>query len=184
MPARNLNVMRAMKTSADSIKKSNGFTLFEVIIVVFIIGVIVTFASLSIGQHGDRYVEDEAKRLHHLLRLATEEAVFRSQELSLILTSSGYHFASLQGPKWEPITDDAFFREREFAEVVTVKLLVDEEEVNLGNSDKPAQIYLLSSGELTPPFTLELQGENDVTYKIDGRITGEVIYRQPENTQS
>ena len=173
-----------MKTSLERLGKANGFTLFEIIIVVFIIGVIVTFASLSIGQHGDRYVEDEAKRLHHLLRLATEEAIFRSQELSLMLTSSGYHFASLQGPKWEPIVDDAFFREREFAEVVSVKLIIDEEEVNLGNSDKPAQIFLLSSGELTPPFTLELKGENDVIYKIDGKITGEVIYRQPENTRS
>lgn len=164
--------------------KSNGFTLFEVIIVVFIIGVIVTFASLSIGQHGDRYVEDEAKRLHHLLRLATEEAVFRSQELSLMLTSSGYYFASLQGPKWEPITDDPFFREREFAQMVNVKLLVDEQEVNLGDSDKPAQIYLLSSGEVTPPFTVTLQGEEEVIYRIDGKITGEVIYQQPQNTQS
>ena len=164
--------------------KSNGFTLFEVLIVVFIIGVIVTFASLSIGQHGDRYIEDEAKRLHHLLRLATEEAVFRSEELSLMLTSSGYHFAALSGPKWEPITDDPFFREREFPQMVTVKLIVDEQEVNLGDSDKPAQIYLLSSGELTPPFTLILKGEENVEYRIDGNITGEVIYQQPQNSQS
>ena len=171
-----------MKNSPNRIGKASGFTLFEVMVVVFIIGVIVTFASLSIGQHGDRYVEDEAKRLHHLLRLATEEAVFRSQEISLMLTSSGYHFASLQGAKWEPIAGDPFFREREFAEVVSVKLLIDEEEANLSNSEKPAQIYLLSSGELTPAFTLELKGENDVRYRINGKITGEVIYLQPENT--
>lgn len=173
-----------METSPNKMIKQNGFTLFEVIIVVFIIGMIVTFASLSIGQHGDRYVEDEAKRLHHLLRLATEEAVFRSQELSLMLTSSGYQFASLQGPKWEPITDDPFFREREFPDMVTIKLIVDEEEVNLGDSDKPAQIFLLSSGELTPPFTLTLKGEEEVTYRINGKITGEVVYQQPGNTES
>lgn len=171
-----------MKTSLHRTINSNGFTLFEVIIVVFIIGVIVTFGGLSIGQHGDRYVEDEAKRLHHLLRLATEEAVLRSQELSLMVTSSGYHFTSLQGPKWEPITDDPFFREREFPDMVTVKLIVDEEEVNIGDSDKPAQIFLLSSGELTPPFTLTLKGEEDIIYKINGRITGEVVYQQPDNS--
>ena len=161
--------------------KSNGFTLFEIIIVVFIIGVIVTFAGLSIGQHSDRYVEDEAKRLHHLLRLATEEAILSSQELSLLLTSTGYKFAMLQGSKWEPIMDDPFFREREFAQVVTVKLLVDDQEVNLGNSDQPGKIFLLSSGEITPSFTLILQGENDVQYKINGEITGQLNYLSPEN---
>ena len=170
-----------MKISIDRMIKSNGFTLFEIIIVVFIIGVIVSFASLSIGQHSDRYVEDEAKRLHHLLRLATEEAIMSTQELSLLLTSTGYKFAMLQGPKWEPIMDDPFFREREFAQLVTVKLLVDEQEVNLGNSDQPAKIFLLSSGEITPPFTLILKGENDVQYKINGEITGQLIYQPPEN---
>ena len=170
-----------MNKTPDSISSSNGFTLFEIIVVVFIIGIIVSFASLSVGQHGDRYVENEAKRLHHLLRLATEEAVLRSQELSLILSSSGYNFEILQGPKWEPIVDDPFFREREFSELVTVKLEVDELEVNLSDSEKPAQIYLLSSGELMPPFTLTLKGEGEMVYRITGNFTGQVQYQPPED---
>ena len=171
-----------MRTSSKRFVNASGFTLIEIIVVVFIIGITITFASLSVSQHSDRYIEEEAKRLHHLLRLASEEAVLRSQELSLLLTSTGYKFASLQGPKWEPITDDRFFREREFPDVITVRMTVDEQDVNLGDSDKPAQIYLLSSGELTPPFTLTLKGEDGVAYKIDGKITGEVIYQEPENT--
>jgi len=171
-----------MNPSRLKIIKSYGFTLLEIIVVVFIIGVIVTFASLSIGQHSDRYVEDEAKRLHHLLRLASEEAVLRSEEISLLLTHTGYKFATLRGPTWEPIVDDPFFRAREFSEVVTVKLTVDEQDVNLGNSEQPAQIFLLSSGEITPSFTLTLKGENDVSYRIDGEITGEVRYQQPQNS--
>ena len=171
-----------MKNSSQRKPYECGFTLIEIIVVVFIIGITITFATLSVSQHSDRYIEEEAKRLHHLLRLASEEAVFRSQELSLLLTSTGYKFASLQGPKWEPITDDSFFREREFPDVITVKLTVDDQDVNLGDSEKPAQIFLLSSGELTPPFTLIFKGETDVTYKINGKITGEVIYQEPENT--
>lgn len=158
--------------------------MLEVIVVVFIIGLVVSISTISISQHTDRYVEDEAKRLHHLLRLATEEAVLRSQELSLMLTKTGYRFALLQGPKWEPITDDQFLREREFPELITVKLTIDEEDINLGDSDKPAQIYLLSSGELTPPFTLSLRGENNVTYKILGNITGEIVFSPPEHDQN
>lgn len=169
-----------MNTLPMCVTRSRGFTLFEIIVVVFIIGVIVTFASLSISQHSDRYLEDEAKRLHHLIRLATEEAVYRGQELSLLVTPHGYSFAMLQGPKWEPIEDDPFFHSREFPETMEVKLIVDEQEVDLTDREKPAQIYLLSSGELTPPFTLVLKGESDADYRIIGRFTGQVIYQQPE----
>lgn len=159
--------------------RSSGFTLFEIIVVVFIIGVIVTFATLSVSQHSDRYIEDEAKRIHHLLRLASEEAVLRGQELSLLLTRTGYSFAALSGPSWEPITDDRFFRAREFPETINVHLSIYDEDVDLTNREKPAQIYLLSSGEVTP-FTLTLSGESNVKYRITGSLTGQIVYQQPE----
>jgi len=159
--------------------QSRGFTLLEIMVVVFIIGIIITFASLSISQHGDRYTEDEAKRLHHLLRLATEEAVFRGQELSLLITEKGYSFAMLSGPKWEPIVDDPFFRSREFPETVKVTMTVYDQEVNLGDPDKPVQIYILSSGEVTP-FSISLTGESRVVYTITGNLTGKIAYLPPE----
>ena len=158
---------------------SRGFTLFEIIVVVFIIGVIVTFASLSIGQHGDRYIEDEAKRLHHLLRLATEEAIFRGQELSLMMTDKGYSFAMLAGPKWEPIVDDKFFRGREFPDTIEVSMTVYGQEADLGDSEKPVQIYILSSGEVTP-FSISLTGESRVIYTITGSLTGQIAYQPPQ----
>lgn len=158
---------------------SRGFTLFEIIVVVFIIGVMVTMATLSISQHGDRYVEDEAKRIHHLMRLASEEAVMQGQELSLLLTTTGYSFAKLNGPKWEPIEDDRLFRRREFPPMLDVKLSIYEDEVNLTNQDKPAQVYLLSSGEVTP-FKLTLRDANsEAKYTVAGTLTGEIDYKPP-----
>jgi general secretion pathway protein H len=159
--------------------RSHGFTLFEIIVVVFIIGVIVTFASLSITQHSDRYVEDEARRIHHLVRLATEEAVLSAQELSFLINNKGYSFAQLAGAKWEPIEGDSFFRKREFPENLEVKMLVYEQEVNLKDPGKPVQIYILSSGEVTP-FTLILRGESEVEYTVAGSLTGQITYQQPE----
>ncbi|HEY5604682.1 MAG TPA: type II secretion system minor pseudopilin GspH [Gammaproteobacteria bacterium] len=159
--------------------RSRGFTLFEILVVVFVIGVIVTFGSLSISQHSDRYVEDEARRIHHLIRLATEEAVLSAQELSFLITNKGYSFAQLEGPKWEPIVDDRFFRQREFPENLKVKMKVYDEDVSLTNPEKPVQIYLLSSGEVTP-FTLVLSGESSVEYTITGNLTGQITYQQPE----
>lgn len=169
-----------MKTACPiSLNRTRGFTLFEIIVVVFIIGVIVTFGSLSISQHSERYVEDEAKRIHHLVRLATEEAVLTAQEMSLLVNNEGYSFALLAGPKWEPIEDDKFFRSREFPENLSIKMLVYDQEVNLNDSEKPVQIYLLSSGEVTP-FKIILKGESDAEYTVTGSLTGEIAFQQPE----
>ena len=161
------------------IDKTRGFTLFEIIVVVFIIGLIVTFGSLSISQHSDRYVEDEAKRIHHLVRLATEEAVLGAQEYSLLVNYEGYSFAQLVGPKWEPIEGDSFFRSREFPDNLSVKMFVYEQEVNLNDSEKPVQIYLLSSGEVTP-FKLILKGESEAEYVVTGSLTGQIAFQPPE----
>ena len=170
-----------MKTSRlILIDKTRGFTLFEIIVVVFIIGLIVTFGSLSISQHSDRYVEDEAKRIHHLVRLATEEAVLSAQEFSLLVSYQGYSFAQLVGPKWEPIEGDTFFRSREFPDNLNVKMLVYDQEVNLNDSEKPVQIYLLSSGEVTP-FKLTLKGESEAEYVVTGSLTGQIAFQPPEN---
>jgi general secretion pathway protein H len=140
--------------------------------------VIVTFASLSVDQQSDRYVEDEARRLHHLLRLASEEAVLTSQELSLMVSKTGYAFAALNGPKWEPIADDAMFRSREFEPGLHVELSIYDREVDFEASDKPSQIYLLSSGELTP-FKMSFVNDNEEAYTIQGSLTGQLTFLRP-----
>jgi len=173
-----------MKTTVFESRTVKGFTLIEVVIVVFIIGIVITFATLSVSQNSDRYIEDEAKRLQQLIRLATEEAVYRGSEMSIFITSKGYNFARLNGPKWEAIANDKLFRQREFPEAVSIKLIVDEQEVDLEKKDKPAQIFLLSSGEVMPAFTIVLSGESELEYKITGSNTGEITYQQPHSTDA
>ena len=166
----------------ERFRRENGFTLFEIIVVVFVIGVIVTFASLSVNQQSERYVEDEAKRLHHLMRLASEEAILTAQELSLLVTRSGYNFARLEGPKWVPLADDSMFRAREFPETLEVKLKVYGQDADLSDSEKPAPVFILSSGELTP-FELSLKAEDSKqAYSVTGTLTGQVAYQPPDNS--
>jgi len=163
--------------------RAEGFTLFEVLVIMFIIGVIVTFGGLSISQHSDRYIEDEAKRIHHLMRMASEEALLLSQEYSLLLTNKGYQFATLDGSKWVPIVDDQLFRNREFPPGLNVSLTFDENEVNLEDAENPAQIYLLSSGEMTP-FELTLSGESELPYVVAGSLTGDLAYVRPDAAEA
>ncbi len=65
-------------------------------IVVLIIGIIVTFAALSLGSRtvADQ-LETEAERLHQLLAIAAEDAEVQGIELGWRYTSDGYEFLTL-----------------------------------------------------------------------------------------
>ena len=73
-----------------SISSNRGFTLLEVITVVLIIGVIISFASLSVSNNDSKRVQDEAERLQHLLTLAAEESILRGKEMALFVCSARY----------------------------------------------------------------------------------------------
>jgi general secretion pathway protein H len=155
-----------------------GFTLLEVMTVVFIIGVILTFASLSIEQNEDHRVRDEAERIQHLLQLVSEEAVLQGRELALQLNRQGYQFVSLEGDKWQPVADDKLLRQREFPELFTLELSLWGKPMNLEDKDKPARILLLSSGEITP-FQLLFKMDNGETYQLQGNLTGKLALYAP-----
>ena len=54
--------------------RASGFTLLEILVVIVIIGVMVTMATLSIGLLGaDREVEEETRRFWAVLRQARAE---------------------------------------------------------------------------------------------------------------
>ncbi len=164
-----------------SIKKphSNGFTLLEIMVVIVIIGIVLTFASLSIGRSTDRVVQEESQRLARLITLAAQEAVLQSRELALQFTPGGYEFVVFDKDQWRRITDDDTLRARRLPEGVRLDINVEGEAVALGKIDaeKPAsqpRIYLLSSGEITP-FQLTLQDKaSGGSYQLKGGVGGKV----------
>jgi type II secretion system protein H len=103
-----------------------GFTLIEVLVVVFIIGIIVTFASLSISDRvlTDR-VETEAQRLQALFAVAGEDAEMHGMEVGFIHTDGGYAFV-VTGPegRWIPITTGPL-RPREVKAPIELDLRVE-----------------------------------------------------------
>jgi len=65
----------------SSARKISGFSLIELLVVVFMIGILVTMFTLAVGvTGGDRELERETDRLVAVLNLAGDEAVMQGRE--------------------------------------------------------------------------------------------------------
>ncbi len=170
----------------------SGFTLLELLVVLFIIGLISTLAVLSIGTRSPPNIQ-EAQRLAALFRLAAEESILYGQELGWLVTERGYSFLVLGEEGWVPVDDD-MLRPRPLLGI-TVKLFLDGPELQVAlpasNKTEPAkvdpkqtdhkkkkdedvlipQVMLLSSGEVTP-FQLQLVGPGLPPWRVTGSYSG------------
>jgi len=89
----------------------HGFTLVEIMAVVFVISIIVGLAAISIGGHSERLLASEAQRLFQKIRLVAEEAEYSKNEYGIALTNkSGYVFFQFddQLMEWVKIDKDNF----------------------------------------------------------------------------
>ena len=150
-----------------------GFTLLELLVVILIIGIIISFASLSVGQQASRALQDEAKRMHSLLRLASEESVLQGRELAMQFSPEGYQFMTLDGADWIAVEEDRLFREREFPPNLELALVVEGVETDLHDRENPPRIFVLSSGEMTP-FVLNIGTLDGEAYTLQGDLTGKL----------
>ena len=170
---------RQLKATA----KSGGFTLLEVLVVVLIIGIILSFAVLKVNDRSrSETAEQETERLAALLKLSSEEAVLQSRELALQLTSGGYEFLMLDQDTWTTLQDDHLLRPRHLPVEVTLTATIEGETAELqADNDKPLpRIYLLSSGEMTA-FTLDLRDKKS-HYRLRGEPNGKLVLSEPEES--
>lgn len=181
-------------------RSAQGFTLLELMIVILIMGVMVTFASLSIGNRvNEDKLENEARRTEAILRLASEEAEAKGIEIGLRFTEGGYRLLTIDAERqWQDYEVSGPLRRRVFAEPFALNLLVEgrairlppeltpEQELALAKSQtlKSArendaqrltpQILLLSSGEITP-FTLLMTAPGiEAGYRIESDAFGRI----------
>ena len=160
-------------------KRAAGFTLLELMAVILIIGIIVSFASLSIGQNTSRIVQDEVERLHGLIQLAGEEAVLQRRELALEFDRDSYQFLEMGSEGWQPIEEDKMLRKRPLPEVVEVELTLEDVEASFEDKKNLPRIFILSSGELSP-FTLVLKIDEGEEYSLQGEFNGNLILKRAE----
>lgn len=163
----------------NNVRRSRGFTLLELLAVLVIIGVIVSFAGLSVGQHASRTLQEEAERLNSLLRLASEEAVLQGQEFALQFSLKDYRFMTFDGEQWQPIEDDNMFRARELPPGLEVELELEGVKAGFGDEEHPPRIFILSSSEMTP-FALTLRMADEEAYTLEGSLNGKLTLTRRE----
>ena len=182
---------------------NRGFSLLELLVVVVIIGILASMFTLSVGlTSGDRELEREADRLQALLQLASEDAVLRGRELGLRFYPDGYEFSALdpEQNRWEVVAGDPLLRERELEQDVELLVTIEGRELDLEaarderedlraardeaeeeqeeGDDEGAyrpQVFLFSSGDLTPPFTVEMRRRfGDLRLTLEVKEDGEI----------
>jgi len=168
-------VSRSLPRSAAQ----QGFSLLEIMVVVVIIGILVSIFTLSVGSFAETENTEHVRRLEALLELASEEAAIQGREIGLRFYQHGYEFSGrtlvtdaegLQQWLWLPLDEDRLLKPRNFGEDYFVELEIEGKQAELeyqrmeATEDKPyePQIFLLSSGEIAPPFNATLrQSFND-----------------------
>lgn len=165
--------------------RAAGFTLLEMMVVMVLIGIIFSFAMLSMG--GDdlaELMEQETRRLETLLALASDEAVIRGEELAMRFEDDGYEFMLLAADGWRA-ADDGLLKSYQLPADIELELDIsgdlpvmgEEDEKKQDNAQAP-QVFILSSGEMTP-FTVTFNSRHStrqfhLTTTVLGTVSWEI----------
>ena len=148
-------------------RQAKGFTLLELLIVLVILGITISFTVLSFGlKNPQDELKEHGQRIAALMQLASEESILLGAELAMQFNNNGYLFLNLKDDNWLEIENDQIFRQRDLPEHIQIDVSV--EGVTGSDSDIKQRVYFFSSGEASP-FTLTLSSRDaDASYKVTG----------------
>lgn len=125
--------MRAVARRRSGVP-ATGFTLIEILVVIVIIGVIVSMATLSVNMLGnDSEVEDQAKRLWAVLQQTREESELQGVNVGMYVSAEAYEFLRFDQRQnlWIPINDDRLYQTRRLPDGLRMRLWLDAREIVL-----------------------------------------------------
>lgn len=140
-------------------RRSKGFTLLELLVVVVIVGVLAGAVVVGfVGSDREQNLKTEAERMALLIELARDEALQRNEEWGVIIDDDGYAFSvydEAEG-RWAAQEERPFHPRN--VEDIRLRVRVDDLDVkHLGEGkEQRPELIIFSSGEQTP-FEIELE---------------------------
>jgi len=173
--------MKAWQLTEDR-RSQLGFTLLELLVVLILVGIMASLATLSIGDGAERKMRAETDRLAGALRLARDELLITGEaERALGLRRDGYSFLELvilddATREWRPVVDPLLGPRLLDADLLELDLEIEGDRRALrqtGDGWEPL-IRLSNTGEMTPAvITLRVPRrglERHLEIGLEGRV--------------
>lgn len=170
---------------------AKGFTLIEILVVIFIISIVTSVALLSVGRNENKKIDAFAIELAQLITLAEEQAMLQPQVLGLLIDDQSLQFKSMNqsGDKisWT-VLEDKILGARAVPDNIELTLRLNGEKPKEPDDEKAdddeklkqiPQIIISTNGDLTP-FSLYIgkRGQDPrylITGDEDGHLTSQSL---------
>ncbi|WP_058461576.1 type II secretion system minor pseudopilin GspH [Legionella adelaidensis] len=155
-------------------KVRRGFTLIEILIVLVIIGITLSFALLAFGDFGEsRRVTIAAEEFVNYLQLIKQRAILESSTFGIAINQNSYTVLRYVPPnKWENLPAKGVFHPRNFPKNAQIQLISE-------RKSNPS-IVINNAGDITP-FSLRVNNEKkQPLVTINGTNRGEFFIEKPK----
>ena len=148
---------RASTTRPGTRAPSSGFTLIEIMIVVFIVGLMASAAVIVFGgERRDTQLDQEAERVNALLDYVREQAELQTRDYGFRIHRTSYQFVVFDPLRneWRLAMEDDALRERNLPEGLLPELIVEGRPVVLDSrwpkiDDFKPQVMIFGNGDIS-----------------------------------
>ena len=157
-------------------RRKSGFTLIELLVVIVLLGIVTSFAVLSMGTgSAERKMEEEAKRLHALIKLVREESIIQAKEIAMEVNKQEYTFLEYKEKNWIPLTGKIFHARKVNDELIFSVETEKQSEIFESKKNKLLRLYFLSSGEQTPfQMKINVKDKPESYFHLIGYFNGKL----------
>ncbi len=156
---------------------ARGFTLLEIMVVLVLIGILSSFALLSVGGGPKERLAEEAQRLAALVQLHQQEAILSGEPRGIRFSRAGYAILR-QDEKgaWQPPAAADTLIQHQLPDEIALGLWIEGRPAPLKNPGKQPQVLLLASGEATEFVAVfglaEERGPDSPLHRVAGDALG------------